>query len=282
LRNRVIHKKAGLRGRADIPRVIVLCRLSEEKIDFKRLKGFVWENFAIKLEVRQNFPSLSKTAIKNLALKFSQCRVKDINNPLTRHQPLPLEIENEETYLKTGRANKSLVYDAIKLLSLFENLLAAEKLNYPQIVLADRLFGTFSADRRFHLRSIICGYPNLISIPGIIEAPARPREFYQIKNRLIGLGLWEQSCEEIKAEFKDRFIDYDDKRLTEVLKGFISQVLFFYLTGEPFCAKRDCRLFNSHWQEDLIYSQVKKGKFCPKHQAMVRLLKGECEHERKG
>jgi hypothetical protein len=275
LRNKVILRKTGLSDKINIPSDIVLYNLSEEKVDFNGLKGFVWENFAIKLEVRQNFPSLSKTAIKNLALKFSQSRVKDINNPLVKHRPLPLEIENEEIYLKTGRANKSLVYDAIKLLSLFENLLAKEKLNYPQIVLTDRLFGTFSADRRFHLRSIICGYPTLISISGIIEAPARPKEFYQIKNRLIGLGLWEQSCEEVKANFKNRFIDYHDKRITEVLKGFISQALFFYLTGEPFCVNRACCLFNSHWQEDLIYSQVKKGKFCPKHRAMLRKL---CAH----
>lgn len=273
MKKRIFLRRARFLDRINIPRGIILYHLSEERIDFKKIKGFVGENFALKLEVRQNFPTTFKTSAKNLALEFSHAKVKDIGNPLAKHQPLQLEIENEERYFKTGRVNKSLVYDGIKLLSLFENLCAQKDQNYCQIVLTDRMPGTFSDDRRFHLRSIICGYPTLISISGIVEAPARPKEFYQIKNRLIGLGLWEQSIEEVKNKFKDRFIDYQDKRMTEVLKGFISQAWFFYTTGEPFCKNRDCRLFNSHWQEDLIYSQIEKGKFCPKHQALIRKVK---------
>ena len=69
----------------------------------------------------------------------------------------------------------------------------------------------------------------------------------------------------MKKRFKNRFIDYGDRRINEALKGYISQAVFFYITGEPFCPKSSCRLFNAHWQEDLIYSQIKIGRFCLMH-----------------
>ena len=72
--------------------------------------------------------------------------------------------------------------------------------------------------------------------------------------------------------FKTRFIDYGDRRMTEVLKGYVSQALFFHITGNPFCEKRYCRLFNSHWQEGLIHSQVKVGKFCRHHKKQLCIL----------
>lgn len=255
----------------DIPRKIVLYNQSREKVDFKKLKEFVWGNFALKLEIRQNFPA-NKLSIKDLTLEFAKSRVRDINNPLAKHSPLPLEIANEEHYLKNNKVNPNLIYDALKLLLLFEKLLKVEDPGNCQIVLTDRLLGTFADDSRFHLRSIVCGYPSIISISGIVEAPARPKEFYLIKNRLVLLGLWEQEEDNVRARFKSRFIDFGDKRITEVLKGFISQALFFYFAKNPFCEERACRLFNSHWQEDLIYSQVKTGRFCKKHARSVKNL----------
>ena len=84
--------------------------------------------------------------------------------------------------------------------------------------------------------------------------------------------MWALEEPEVKKEFKSRFIDYGDKRLNDVLKGYISQAIFFYMTGEPFCEQKKCRLFNSHWQEDLIHSQVKIGKFCPAHKTFLRSI----------
>ncbi len=47
------------------------------------------------------------------------------------------------------------------------------------------------------------------------------------------------------------------------------QAIFYYQTGDPFCDKQDCRLFNAHWQKDLLHSQLEVGKLCEKHQQIL-------------
>ncbi|MEK6715353.1 MAG: DUF6775 family putative metallopeptidase [Candidatus Omnitrophota bacterium] len=141
------------------------------------------------------------------------------------------------------------------------------------IIITVRLFGTFdNIDRRMHLRSAFFSYPSVISLSGVVEAPAKPREYYLAKESLAGSGFWELEEAQLKQKLKGRFIDYEDKRLIEVVKGLAAQAMFFYLTGEPFCRAKKCRLYNAHWQEELIYSQVKNRKFCARHSKMVGKL----------
>jgi len=79
----------------------------------------------------------------------------------------------------------------------------------------------------------------------------------------------------LKEEFKGKFIDYNDPRLTEVMKGYVMQALFFHITGNPFCKNRNCRLYNAHWQEDLIQAQLtSKNDFCAQHQRLLTRLVG--------
>lgn len=142
------------------------------------------------------------------------------------------------------------------------------------IIITRRLIATIDdADKRIHLRSSVFAYPSVISLSGIVEAPAKPREYYLAKESLTGSGLWELEEAQLKQKLKGRFIDYEDKRLIEVVKGLATQAMFFYLTGEPFCKSKNCRLFNAHWQEELIYSQVKNRKFCARHSKMLKSIK---------
>ena len=155
----------------------------------------------------------------------------------------------------------------------FKKLRYANAKDSCQIILTKKLFATFDPDKRPHIRAAIFGYPCIISTSGIVEGPAKPKEFYLYKQKYTQLGVWEAEEVKTKIKFKGRFIDYGDKRTNEVLKGYIAQSLFFYFTGEPFCQKRGCRLFNAHWQEDLIYSQIRIGKFCLRHSRLLRQIK---------
>lgn len=142
------------------------------------------------------------------------------------------------------------------------------------ILLTDKLIATYEeSDRRLHLRAAVFSYPAVISTSGIVEAPAKPRAYYLQKQKYSLLKAWELKEGQVKREFKDRFIDYHDKRLQEVLKGYVSQAIFFYLNAGPFCANKTCRLFNAHWQEELIASQIKSGKFCKAHQQELKKIK---------
>jgi hypothetical protein len=130
------------------------------------------------------------------------------------------------------------------------------------------LFGTFDKDDlRYHARVIICGYPSIISTTGVVEAPAKPREFY-IEKQLIGIGD-DLAIERLKQRFKGRFIDYNDKRLSEVMKGYVMQAVFYHVFHEAFCKDKRCRLYNAHWQEEVINAQLTKPEFCEKHEKML-------------
>ncbi|NVM55560.1 MAG: hypothetical protein HWN66_17770 [Candidatus Helarchaeota archaeon] len=143
------------------------------------------------------------------------------------------------------------------------------------IIITNRLFGTFfTGDGRYHIRSILCSKLSLISTAGIVEGPAKPRLFYKLKHQSSALGT-NIPIEIFKDQFKGQFIDYDDPNLTEVLKGFVSQALFFNLKGEPFCSEKDCRLFNAHWQSDLINAQLLQAKFCLKHEKNLEKLRSK-------
>jgi hypothetical protein len=38
-------------------------------------------------------------------------------------------------------------------------------------------------------------------------------------------------------------------------EGYALQALFYYFLGEAFCENPDCRLYNAHYQSELIRSQ---------------------------
>ncbi len=41
-------------------------------------------------------------------------------------------------------------------------------------------------------------------------------------------------------------------------------------SGDPFCDDRDCRLYNAHWQEEVIQAQLNsRHAFCQKHREIL-------------
>ncbi|MCL5408596.1 MAG: hypothetical protein M1135_01025 [Candidatus Omnitrophica bacterium] len=147
--------------------------------------------------------------------------------------------------------------------------------NICHVIITEKIFATLDEFKKPHIRPALFSEPSIISIPGIVEGPAKPKEYYTYKERYMRVGIWELKKDEIKEKFKGEFIDYKDKRITEVLKGYISQALFFYVTGYPFCEDKDCRGFNSHWQKDLIHSQIESGKFCKTHKKIIEKIKNK-------
>lgn len=168
---------------------------------------------------------------------------------------------------------RGLLFDFIATQKAFERLKYSKIQNTCHIILTDKLFATFNEDKCPHIRASIYGLPCVISTSGIVEGPAKPKEYYLYKQKYTQLGIWDIEEVKVKKKFKGRFIDYQDTRLTEVVKGYIAQALFFYITGNPFCKQKVCRLYNSHWQEDLIYSQIKSSKFCAEHKKDLEKIK---------
>ena len=244
----------------------------ESNVHLEELQKFIEKNFGFsEIFLRGKFIDFHNKDVKieNLAKQLAAIRVKDIYQPHTEYTPFYGEIDFERRFL-TGKIKKikGILYDDLKLLLLFWDLLPTDERtsNKIHIVITNRLFGTFSeGDGRYHIRSILCSRLSLISTAGIIEGPAKPRLFYKLKHQSSAMGT-NLPIEVFKQQFKGQFIDYDDPNLTEVLKGYVSQALFFNLTGEPFCSDKTCRLFNAHWQAELIDAQLGHRKFCESHQ----------------
>ncbi len=224
---------------------------------------------------RYHFSSLPKdkrpARVRRLAEELALLRIRDATRKdVVDQRPMEGEVAYERRRVE-GEGFKSfgILYDGFGLQGVFSRLIQKDEqqLNHCHIIFTNQLLGTWDdGDHRYHARVSVYGFPSLISTTGVVEAPAKPREFY-LKKRL-GIPL-----HVLKNEFRGRFIDHGDPHLTEAVKGYVMQALFFHTMGNPFCDDPDCRLYNAHWQEDLIRAQLDgRYEFCPNHREILNRI----------
>ncbi len=248
---------------------------SSKTLDLREIARYLEEKLG-KISIYVRKPFLSKiSGGEDLALGLARTKVRDLVDPDVSFEPLLGEIEFEKKLLRDPSLRISgVLYDGFKLQAVLRRLLARGEadIGHAHIVFTNRLFGTFDeSDRRYHARVSLYGFPSLISTTGVVEAPAKPKEFYALKQRFAALG-GPVPLEELKEKFRGRFIDYDDERLTEVMKGYVMQALFYHLFGEPFCDNKRCRLVNAHWQEEVLEAQLSQPEFCGHHTKILEKL----------
>jgi hypothetical protein len=169
-----------------------------------------------------------------------------------------------------GKDKCLILLDGFELQRIYSDFISEDEmgLGHVHVIFKDSLISTYDdVTRRFHARTLICGTPSIISTTGIIEAPAKPRDYYF---KMMLSDLLNLSNKEIKTEFNERFIDYGDPSVFCAALGFAVQAVFYFLTdGDPFCIENTCTLYNSHWQEEMIRAQVKTPKFCEYHETLL-------------
>ena len=215
-------------------------------------------------------PARNEKIIRSWARRLAALKIVNPAEEFRENEPFPAEIKFEIRKL-TGpeKIRGGPLYEGVRLSQFLSELISASEPagDCIHLIITDRLFATWDEnDRRYHARVSIYSFPSIISTAGIVEAPAKPREFY-LKLRM---GF---DREALKEEFSGRFIDYDDPRLTEVLKGYLLQAILFHLQGEPFCPDPNCRLYNAHFQEEVLRAQLYSPyEFCPRHREIMQLL----------
>ncbi len=231
------------------------------------------------IEERGNpFINLPQDKTSYYAEKIANIKIQDLNKKIKSEQePLYGEIEYEKRRILRKTKSFGILYDGFYLQRLFLELVPKEerRFEFVHIISTNRLLATWDENnRRYHLRTSVYGIPSVISTTGLVEAPAKPREYYLLKQQYENFG---RDLTGLKDKFKGRFIDYEDKRLTEVMPGYAMQAVFYSLTGEPFCHDKGCRLYNAHWQEELIFAQLESDyEFCPRHTKLLeKIEKGE-------
>ena len=248
------------------------------EINIEQLTIFLEKNFPIKVEIKENiFKEISLENIK----KISNIRIKDITNPFLEHVSSGEEIDFEKRLCEdtslmdsttkvedAQEISQVFMYDGFELQKILRYL--NEDNETLHVILTNRLTCTFDdEDNRYHARAVICANPSIISTTGIIEAPAKPKEYYFEVMKLKSQGVDIKSA---KEKYKGKFLEYNDKRLTKILEGYLLQVIFYNITGESFCEDIECRLNNAHWQKDLLFSQLEITKLCKKHNEILTNL----------
>ena len=214
--------------------------------------------------------------------------IYDLNN--NNNNQYNYDINNEKRVViapikKNEFVDYCLLYDGFVIQKLLENLIH----NYEQqqqqqqqqkqqqelifiklkILITDKLLCTFDeTDWRYHARSLICGNPTLISTSGIVEGIAKPRDYYYKLYFFKEKGI--DNVDELEREYNGQFINYNDPRINDIIVGLVLQSLFYFInSGDPFCEDHNCRLFNAHFQDDIIRINIKEKKICQRHKILL-------------
>ena len=262
-------------------------------LDFNFIVGELQKYFTgIKIDIR---PPFLNNIDNLLAEQLVSIRISDVKKPFNEQPRTKVQREldqsvayeknftrylvlngNSSSNSSTKKQYKELIlYDGFMMQRLFETMINENEsnTNHVHIVFEDRLICTFSEDWRYHARTILGGSPSIISTTGIIEAPAKPKEWYIKQMRIANYGICSDDDENYSnpsSNEKEKYLDYGDYRINFAAVGYALQVLFFFITdGNPFCNDINCRLYNAHWQEELIYSQIQCKRLCNDHAELL-------------
>ena len=253
-----------------ISKIILYDEPAVPEIKINNLADFIKKTFSLDVEVRKNIFS---NADQSVAKEMASCRILDSKNPFERHSSSLEEIQFEKnSFEDTTKIKNIIMYDGFEFQKIASNLISEKEnsLDCFHLLFTNKLTCTFDYnDYRYHGRAVICSNPSIISTTGIIEAPAKPRDYYMDLFSKMVQGL---NIESIKKKYQGTYLEYHDERLARIVEGYVMQALFYYLTGDEFCDQKKCRLFNPHWQKDLLYSQIEIGKLCEKHQKILEKL----------
>lgn len=232
-----------------------------------------------------------------LAERLVSTRICDIKRPFNEQPRIKVQRISDQNiaYEKnlrdlihtsniTGRRYKELIlYDGFMIQRLFETMINENEANthHVHIVFEDRLICTFSEqDCRYHARTVLGGSPSIISTTGIIEAPAKPKEWYLKQMQVAAYDIrsdGDQNDEIASSIEKEKYLGYGDCRINFAAVGYVLQALFFFITeGDPFCNDINCRLYNAHWQEEVIHSQIQSKSLCKKHAELLHKFNAIC------
>jgi len=251
-----------------LEKVILYDEGSAEALDIEEIAKYLRDKLRrIPVDTREQPFALYPERGLDYARRLASIRIHDVSTRIVSEQePLYGEVQYEQRRILGKTKAFGVLYDGFHLQRIFSELIDTEEraFNSVHIFFTNRLFATWEeGDKRYHARTSLYSFPSVISTSGLVEAPARPREYYLLKQQYEMLG---KNLLELKESFKGSYIDYDDERLTEVMKGYVMQAVFYVLSGNPFCEDKGCRLYNAHWQEELIFAQLGSAyEFCGRH-----------------
>jgi len=254
-----------------INKIILFTDYPSNSLSIDQLKSNL-NNLGFSIISRGNiydFLDLDEYELINISSIFAQTLITDISEEITNLSNPINEASKQHVLLRGSNKNHKTLYDGFWLQRIFHNILfnkIPEECTdqHLHIIITSRLICTYEV-KRYHARVVLTGCPALISTSGIVEAPARPREYYLLKASFLQSG---KDLEELDEIYKGKFIKYDDERITDIVSSYIFQPILYKFSGTSFCEDDSCCQYNSHWHEEVIRLQ-QKGRFCSNCKSML-------------
>ncbi|MEW6145603.1 MAG: DUF6775 family putative metallopeptidase [Thermodesulfobacteriota bacterium] len=199
------------------------------------------------------------------ACLLARSRITDVEEPLdVLHADDAVAADSELRKMSGIESVRGMFYDGLWMQRILRGAFGHKTpgetwYGHMHMIFTGRLFGTYDG-RRYHARVLLAGSPALISTSGLVEAPARPREYYFIKGGLIRSG---RDTSELDRMYRGRYVEYDDPKTSRIIGSYALQAVYYELTGNEFCGDAGCCLYNSHWQEEVLKAQY-EGDVCEK------------------
>lgn len=254
--------------------IYIYNEIPEDDLDLKQVLAYLTDRcpFA-KITVRDNFSShfLSDELIAGLTDCINTELSVERGFDKTDEERLAYE---RQTYLTPETISPNVIYDGWRFLELLQAQIPEAEATHDtlHLILTPRLLVTEDErKRRYHARTILIGQPSVISSTGLLEAPARPVEYYVLQRgyQMLGQNIPDA---EVKERFGGQFLEYHDLRLTEVIQGYLLQAIAYRFFGEGFCHDPHCRLYNAHRQQEMLTAQLELPELCSKHRRLFELV----------
>ncbi len=237
-----------------------------ETLNRGKLKSFLEDKTGREVECREDF--LKEKYKDDLPEKVARTKIRNKRKREFK-DPLPKEIQIERKIIKKGRDLLGIIYDAERLGKTMFDLLSPEERKDHTVIITKRLIGTMEKNEaRYHVRTVLNSIPSIISTSGIVEGPAKPREYY----------FADEGEKEDMLSFEP--MEHSDQRMSRAVRSYLLQTIFWRLDGDPFCEKEGCPLYNSHWQEGVIENQI-EGQLCREHEEKLSSLRKEKDFDEK-
>ena len=223
-----------------------------------------WLAERVDAEVTVEDRLLGRLADDALAEAFAEARVLSPYDPETGNTMLGV-VRYEERALEDPERAGGVIYDGLAVQDALRERLESP-LDHLHVPLLDRVVGTWGDhDGRWHKRVAVLGQPAVVSVPGLYEAPAKPESYYEAKQSHALVAGDAPPREVLEREVEGEFLVADDPRTTDVLKGYVLAAYHYLETGDAFCEREGCRLYDAHRQPALLEAQLGEPEFCEEH-----------------
>ena len=251
-----------------ISKIVLYNEPTVPEIQLERLGKFLTETFPVEIEIRESFFQYLSDGIFE---KIANTRIFDLKKPFEKYNPSNEDIQIEKENRDMSQKEEITLYDGFEFQKIITEFIPINenKMDVLNIIFTNKLTCTFDeSDFRYHARALVGSNPVIISTTGMIEAPAKPKQYYLD----LMTDFSQERVENIKRKYKGEFLEYHDSRISEITEGYLLQAIVYYETGDAFCEHNECRLYNAHWQKDLFFSQLDNKEFCKKHQEILKRL----------